>query len=1404
MPFTYVGTINAYALKDGWQNPNSSSYAANSTDPAYSYGCRYDHSLFVSSVPVTTGSTWNYFGVVWSQTPNYGSKNFTLRSMSGGSSSGTTMATPATNEFDQIIQKNSNWGTNLLYAPGWQWMQDTTIYSYTDNGNTVYYAALRGHLNGSGIKWDKSTYNSNYCWRPVLEVNNATVASDAMTAVTLDLNGGTLDGNKEIKMLRVNGVFTVPGGMGLNRPTGNAAQYFTWNTRADGTGTTYVKGDTLPTEVTKLYSQWSPVEQFSLANGGTYYFDLSGQSVPSSIWGGLPDTTLHYVPFTYTGTQYSYVLNADSNNDPNSTAAAAKTEAATAAAGHRYDHSLFVSDYYVSGVTRTALNTANLIFGKNYQTNYTLRSMSGGTYANSNNGAYDYINEWDQILNKSGSTDNTNGWLKNWSTSWYWVQDTNAASSYMLRGNSAARSSATNDGSGGWGYRPVLEVLNAAALGKDGLTAVTLNLNGGTVQSKSSIQIICAGATYTAPGSTGITRPSGNTTYFMWNTKQDGSGTEYAPGAEVSKDVTTLYAQWAVTQEQITALPVGNTYYFDLSGLKSNSIGTVNNANPDTTWHYVPFTFDGTVYAYSLNAAAKGDNAATASASGTTDAANTMGHTYAHSLFTANYFLTYGLSWNQLNAAGLIYGTDYQNGLYSLRTLSGGLNNTAYGLNNEYDAIGSKQANNALFKYWSNNWVYAQDSYTASAAVARIITANSTTRGYGTVTFDYSNTSYNYAPALEVKNVDAGFTPVTLDLNGGSLGSNKTIQIVCTGTSYTAPSGTGLTRPSGNIDTAFHWNTKADNSGTSYKPGDTVPKTTATLYAQWTPVEQYTLPVGETYYFDFSDQTFPGTANTALPDATLHYVPMTYGGTVNAYVLNSTSSGNTSSSLNAAAATDKATGTYGYRYDHSVFISDYPLTTLTSWDALNAKKLVFGTDFGGGAYTLRIPSGGTFYSTTAVAYSTSTCNEWDAVYRKSSTYIKNLGGTWSWVQDTRYDNSAQRCLREYLPNSNIINWDPADKAANTFRPLLEVNSTKLTAASAMTPVTLNLNGGTLGTTKSTADIRIVCTGDTYTAPSKDGLTRPAGDSDTYFMWNTLKDGTGDSYAPGATNVPVSVTTLYAQWNNGFTVSFTTAGITGMTDCYAMTGEQVRPAVQVKYNAAGTVVPTGAYQVTYENNVSAGTATVTVTGATMGTLTKTFIILYDMSAAKLTLLNPLSGTANAYAFSGATVKPEVSLTLNGQVVPATAYTVGYTGNSAASASIDVKTATVTVTPAGENWVSTSATQSASFALVKAPGITTDGKIYQDAFMGSAHSMTLKATGTGPIAWKVESGSLPTGLTLNAATGEINGTPTAAGTYDAVISAANAAGTATKEFTWILWQRRPCLHPRPYDRHVGHGV
>lgn len=319
-----------------------------------------------------------------------------------------------------------------------------------------------------------------------------------------------------------------------------------------------------------------PDEQFNLVPGGVYYFDLSGASIPGTANSGnsfgavsLPDTTLHYVPFTYAGTIEAYKL----------TSAMATTE--EYAQKNKYPHSLFVADYVVTNdVSWDALNTANLIFGKDYASggvDYTLRAPSvGSNFIGSGNSerGVPQSNEWDTMLNKNS------GYIQNWNKIYLWGQDTVSgnASYRARRGYSSARYWYSNSATHSYafcGFRPVLEVLNPDTVGSDGLKAVTLALGGGTLGGSSdAIHIIVKnGSEFTAPASDGLTRPDGNTgSYFKW---LGSDGNLYAPGESVPEVVTTLTAQWTVNQYTIT---------YDLAG------GTVE-GNPDTyTIETVAFT----------------------------------------------------------------------------------------------------------------------------------------------------------------------------------------------------------------------------------------------------------------------------------------------------------------------------------------------------------------------------------------------------------------------------------------------------------------------------------------------------------------------------------------------------------------------------------------------------------------------------------------------------------------------------------------------------------------------------------------------------------------------------------------------------------------------------------------------
>ena len=297
-----------------------------------------------------------------------------------------------------------------------------------------------------------------------------------------------------------------------------------------------------------------PDEQFTLAPGGRYYFDLSAMNISGTVNSNLPDSTLHYVPFTYVGTVNAYKLTSET----------ATTQAY--AQQNKYLHSLFIADHAVTNdVSWDALNTADLIFGKDYAAggvNYTLRAPSAGssfTGSGDSERGTPQSNEWDRILDKN------DGYIKNWDGMFSWGQDTferGTEPNCAVRGLDSARHWSdfhAMDSRPFFGFRPVLEVLNPGTLGADGLKAVTLDLGGGKLgNSSEDIHIIVkTGSDFTAPASDDLTRPDGDTgNFFMW---RGSNGKFYVPGDSVPADVTALTVQWTVPTYAVTLHPNGGT-----------------------------------------------------------------------------------------------------------------------------------------------------------------------------------------------------------------------------------------------------------------------------------------------------------------------------------------------------------------------------------------------------------------------------------------------------------------------------------------------------------------------------------------------------------------------------------------------------------------------------------------------------------------------------------------------------------------------------------------------------------------------------------------------------------------------------------------------------------------------------
>ena len=651
---------------------------------------------------------------------------------------------------------------------------------------------------------------------------------------------------------------------------------------------------------------------------------------------------------------------------------------------------------------------------------------------------------------------------------------------------------------------------------------VTLNYKGATTGKNEYISVILAdnnGAQYygrvaqptAESGTVEIKIPSdiapGDYTMKVFSEQYNG---------DCKTDLASAFADVTLTvesqpDEQFTLAP-GGRYYFDLSAMDIS--GTVNSNLPDSTLHYVPFTYAGTVNAYKL----------------TSEMATTEEYAqknkYPHSLFIADYVVTHRVSWDDLNTAGLIFGKDYATGgvNYTLRAPSVGSDNRGSGdsergtpQSNEWDRILDKDSD--YIKNWNGIYSWGQDTTRYNSSL-RAVRGYNSARHWGRNTTTFSTPSVDFRPVLEILNPDTlgsdGLKVVTLDLGGGTLGgSSEDIQIIVkTGSEFTAPASDGMTRPDGDTGNFFMWR---GSNGKLYAPGASVPADVTKLTAQFVLSEQFSLTPGGRYYFDLSAMNIPGTVNSNLPDSTLHYVPFTYVGTVNAYKLTS-----------EMATTEEYA--QKNKYPHSLFIADYVVTHTVSWDDLNTKSLIFGKDYasGGVDYTLRAPSvGSNFIGLGNSERGVPQSNEWDTMLNKNSGYIQNGNDMYLylWGQDTVSRNASRRAIRGCASARFWINCDATYSDPSVgFRPVLEILNPDTLGSDGLKVVTLDLGGGTLG--GSSEDIQIIVkNGSEFTAPASDGMTRPDGNTGSYFMW---LGSNGKLYAPGA-SVPADVTELTVQW-----------------------------------------------------------------------------------------------------------------------------------------------------------------------------------------------------------------------------------------------------------------------------------
>ena len=389
--------------------------------------------------------------------------------------------------------------------------------------------------------------------------------------------------------------------------------------------------------------------------------------------------------------------------------------------------------------------------------------------------------------------------------------------------------------------------------------AVTFNANGGS----------CATESLNAQQTTSYS-------FSSWNTKANGSGTNYNPGGSYSASSdATLYAQWTSnTSTASVTLPYADRSGYEFLGWSTSSSATtasytggsqytptgavtlyaVWKANPTPVETYtVSYDPNGGTGAPGSQTKTKGQTLtlsgtrptrADKKESGYTVTLNANGGSVSSSSVTAERTTSYTFTnWNtQANGSG-----------------------TAYNAGGSYTA----DANATLYAQWSSQ------TNTSSVTLPTPTRSGYSFEGWGTSASASSGVKGSYTPNGNVtlyatwKSVPAGLYMVSYDPNGGtgapgSQTKTKGQTLTLSGTrptradkkesGYTVTlnanggsvSSSSVTAERTTSYTFTNWNTQANGSGTAYNAGGSyTADANATLYAQWssqTNTSSVTLP----------------------------------------------------------------------------------------------------------------------------------------------------------------------------------------------------------------------------------------------------------------------------------------------------------------------------------------------------------------------------------------------------------------------------------------------------------------------------------------------------------------------------------------------------------------------------------
>jgi uncharacterized repeat protein (TIGR01451 family) len=340
-----------------------------------------------------------------------------------------------------------------------------------------------------------------------------------------------------------------------------------------------------------------------------------------------------------------------------------------------------------------------------------------------------------------------------------------------------------------------------------------------------------------------------------------------------------------------------------------------------------------------------------------------------------------------------------------------------------------------------------------------------------------------------------------------------------------------------------------------------------------------------------------------------------------------------------------------------------------------------------------------------------------------------------------------------------------------------------------------------------------CSGGTPAA----GCFTQAGNTITVSSWPARSSAATVTVTVVTSGVAAAANYVYADKPASPATPTATAGITSATVTWvtpASNGSPLTSYVITPYLGGVAQTP---------HSFDTTTTTRTLSGLTAGgayTFTVSAVNAYGTStasAASATVIPyALPGTPTITAVSAGTQAATLtwnSPSTNGSAITGYVITpyIGTVAQTAQTFTGSATTRTVTGLVAGTSYTFTVAAQNAagtgpasakSTAVIPnvSPSLTFTAP--PSGEIGVPYSRQLTVTnGTSPFAWSVSAGTLPDGLTLNAATGLLSGTPTVSGTFGFTVQVTDASGqTATKAVTLVI-AASPALTVAVPDGEVG---